>query len=270
MVIFDTFPAIQTLAPPWHIFEQGQGQVYTTEQTIHLTKPATNSYHYTNAQLDDYHYLNRGDFLWQAPLRLTVRARFSHPCGILHGTAGFGFWNAPPFMTNHLRPTIPRVIWFFYSSPHSNIQFAQGIPGFGWKAATLDGLRPAFFALLPTAPIAIPLMNIRPLYNLCWPIGQQAINVSEAILPVEMTAWHTYTLLWYERTAHFLVDNYPVLECTTAPHGPLGFVMWLDNQYMVATPWGCFDFGLIETPQTQSMEVSQLIIEPLGVDIPLA
>ena len=68
------------------------------------------------------------------------------------------------------------------------------VPGQGWKAGTMDAIRWPFFALLPTAPVAIPLMNIGPLYRIFWPVGQQAIGVEEALLPVEMTAWHTYTI----------------------------------------------------------------------------
>ena len=78
-----------------------------------------------------------------------------------------------------------------------------------------------------------------------------------------MTAWHTYVVEWGERRARFSVDGEPVLEDAPSPHGPLGFVMWLDNQYMVATPQGRFGWGLLDVPGRQWMEVDSLTIEPL-------
>ena len=59
-----------------------------------------------------------------------------------------------------------------------------------------------------------------------------------------MTTWHTYVLDWGTERAEFRVDGETVLEGAPAPRGPLGFVMWLDNQYMVVTPWGRLGWGL--------------------------
>jgi beta-glucanase (GH16 family) len=103
-------------------------------------------------------------------------------------------------------------------------------------------------------------MNISPLYRLAWPLGQRAIKVSEALIHAPMTAWHTYQLEWHKTTARFSVDGQVIHACTTPPRGPLGFVMWFDNQYMVVTPWGRFASGLLGSGDTQWMEVSALSI----------
>ena len=219
---------------------------------------------YTDSQIDDYQGLRRRDFKWRPPLRMTIRARFSHPSGKLMGTAGFGFWNDPFMMTGARPPIMPRAIWFFYASPPSNMKLDIGTPGQGWKAATIDALRLPTFLLAPLAPLAIPLMNIKPLYRACWPVAQRAINVSEAALTAELTAWHTYTLDWGARQARFFVDEEPVLACDTPPRGPLGFVMWLDNQAMTVTPWGRFGYRLLEVPHQQWMEVDTLILKATG------
>ncbi|MBN1177764.1 MAG: hypothetical protein JXD18_01020 [Anaerolineae bacterium] len=216
---------------------------------------------YTDAQLDDYQGLRRRDFLWRPPVRLTVRARFSHPNGALRGTAGFGFWNDPFMMTGARPPTLPRAVWFFYASPPSNMKLDRDVPGHGWKAATLDALRPAALALLPCAPAAALLMNLRPLYRTLWPPIQRALAAREALLPIEMTAWHTYTLEWGRDITRFEVDGAAVLESAPGPRGPLGFVMWLDNQYMVATPWGKVRWGLLDAPGRQWMAVEHVSIE---------
>jgi hypothetical protein len=193
---------------------------------------------------------------------MTIRARFSHPVSELGGTAGFGFWNDPFLMTGWRWPALPRAAWFFFSSPPSNMKLDLHTPGPGWKAATIDAARWPFWALLPTAPLAVPLMNIGPLYRLAWPLAQSAIYVSEARISADMTGWHTYRLDWKKNTAHFQVDGEIVLACRTSPRGPLGFVLWLDNQYMVATPWGRLKHGLLNKPGRQWLEVSYLEIQP--------
>jgi hypothetical protein len=248
------------LPPPWKTFIKGDSALVHTGDTLRLLNAGTSSSRYTDAQVDDYQDLARRDFRWRPPAQMTVRARFSHPAGELSGTAGFGFWNDPFMMTGRCWPVPPRVIWFFYASSPSNMKLDIHTPGYGWKAATLDALRWPFFALLPTAPLAVPLMNIHLLYRSFWPIGQRAINVSEVLVPVDMTDWHIYTIDWHKRSARFTVDGESILYCHTSPHGPLGFVMWLDNQYMVATPWGKFKYGLLDAPGQQWLEVSELQI----------
>ena len=243
-------------------YVRGGGALETTEQTLRLVNQDAHALAYSDAQIDDYQGLPRGRFPWSAPLTLTVRARFSHSCGALKGTAGFGFWNDPFLMTGRRLPALPRAIWFFYASASSNMKLDVQTLGHGWKAATIDAQRWPFVLLLPTAPFAIPLMNIRPLYRTLWPVGQRAIGVSEAGLDVEMTDWHTYVVQWTTRQARFWVNGVPVLNSDRPPRGRLGFVMWIDNQYAIITPWGRFGHGCIDAPGRQWMEVDSLTIAP--------
>ncbi len=248
-------------ARTWQPYTQGQGRVETSAERLRLINPTSTASKYSNAQIDDYAGRLRRDFHWRPPLSLTVKARFSHPAGELRGTAGFGFWNDPFMMTGARRPSLPRAIWFFYSSAPSNMALALGVPGHGWKAATIDAWRLPFFLLAPTAPVALLLMRIPSLYQRFWPLAQRAIHVSEAIIPVPMTDWHTYRLAWGKQAARFWVDNEIVLTCTTAPRGPLGLVVWLDNQAMVVTPQGQFRHTLMAADAPQWMEVAELDIE---------
>jgi hypothetical protein len=250
------------LDPRWRRHLKGGATLEQTGNELRFVTQNATSRDYTDAQIDDYQGRPRRAFPWHPPLTLTVEARFSHPCDGLRGTAGFGFWNDPFMMTGRRLPALPRAIWFFYASSPSNMKLDLRAPGFGWKAATLDALRTRVIPLLPMAPLAIALMNIRLLYRAVWPLAQRLIGVSEAPLALEMTDWHTYTIDWGVRRARFLVDGQAVLDCNTPPQGPLGFVMWLDNQYAIVTPWGRFGYGLLDVPGRQWLEMRTLVIEP--------
>ena len=61
--------------------------------------------------------------------------------------------------------------------------------------------------------------------------------------------------------ARFAVDGATVLETDRAPRGPLGFVAWVDNQYMIATPRGRLGWGLLDAAH-QWLELALIRIEP--------
>ena len=250
------------LNPRWRRYLKGGGVVEMNGHTLRLVNRDTRAQEYTDAQIDDYQGLQRRNFPWRPPLTMVVRARFSHSSNGLTGTAGFGFWNDPFMMTGRRAPTLPRAIWFFFASPPSNMKLDLQVPGHGWKAATIDALRWPFFFLLPTAPVAALLMNVRRLRHALWPLAQRAIAVSEAVVEAEMTGWHTYAIEWGRKRARFSVDGELLLDCGTPPRGPLGFVTWLDNQYAVVTPWGRFGNGLLDAGGAQWLQVDTLIIQP--------
>ncbi len=252
------------LDPRWRRYEVGGGRLEPTGTSLRFVVAGAAARRYADAQLDDYEGVPRRRFPWRPPLRLTVRARFSHPSGSLRGTAGFGFWNDPFMMTGARVPTLPRAVWFFYASPPSDMRLDLDLPGWGWKAAVIDALRPVALPLALIAPLAVLLMNLRPLRGAIWPSVQRALHIREALLSVDMTAWHTYRLVWGREETRFEVDGEAVLDGAPSPRGPLGFVMWLDNQYMVVTPWGRLGWGLLEVPDRQWMEVDRLEIEPGG------
>jgi hypothetical protein len=165
-------------------------------------------------------------------------------------------------MTERRVPTLPRALWFFYGSPPSDMKLNLNVPGDGWKAATIDALRPVALLLVPLALPAAVLMNIQRLYHGLWPPIQRALSVQESAIDVPMTEWHTYVIEWGVAHATFFINDEPLLEGAPSPRGPLGFVMWLDNQYMIVKPWGRFGWGLLEAPGRQWIEVDRLLIEP--------
>lgn len=260
-----------TLSHQWQTQVVGAGRLKAGGGSIKFSTGGATSNTYTNSQIDDYQGLPRSRFAWRPPLRLTVRARFSHASDQLRGTAGFGFWNDPLFMTERRLPALPRALWFLFAAPPSDMKLDMNAAGNGWKAASIDAQRSAAIRWAPLAPLLVPLMNLGPVYRALWPHIQGALGVSEVIVPVDMTRWHTYVLQWGTKHSQFSViekdsaSSQPLLTAPS-PRGPLGFVMWQDNQYLVLAPWGRVRWGLSEVPGRQWMEVDLLEIIPLAQD----
>jgi hypothetical protein len=267
MPINQVFAGIAT-SSRWQTYITGNGRLESTGCALRFTTDHARSDGYTNVQIDDYQDLPRRRFRWHPPLRLTVRARFSGAAGELCGTAGFGFWNDPLLMTHRRVPALPRAIWFFYASAPSEMKLDFNTPGRGWKAATIDAMRCRAIAWAPFAPLAVPLMNLTPVYRKIWPRIQQDLRIRETVIPNDMRQWHTYELCWGVKHSLFRVhaegeeSSEPILVAAS-PRGPMGFVMWQDNQYLVVTPWGRIKWGLLDVPGHQWMEVDDLEIAPL-------
>lgn len=215
---------------------------------------------YTNAQIDDYATLPRRAFRWRPPLRLRLAARFSHEQDALRGTAGFGFWNDPFLMTGWRMPALPDALWFFFASPPSNMPLATGVPGYGWKGSTINATRPQAWRWAALVPVLIMLMRRSQWQRCLWPILQRDLGVAEMRLDQAMTEWHEYVIDWSKSATHFAVDGQIVLR-GPSPRGPLGLVIWIDNQWMVATPAGRFGHGVLALQNTQWLEVRDVVIE---------
>ena len=142
--------------------------------------------------------------------------------------------------------------------------FAYGVPGFGWKAATLDASPPANWLLAPLALPAALLMRNRWLYAKLWPALQRQLKIGEhALASTLLAARHTYRLEWRRDSAAFAVDGATVFATPFAPRGPAGFIAWMDNRYLVATPQGALRFGVVPIEREQSLILESIFIERL-------
>ncbi len=267
--MFDDFT--KPLNPRWTQTCVGGGYLSTEDSVLRMGFAAAQQGQYTDSQIDDYGERSRSDFPWRLPLRMEVRARSSQAAAtstsipessnILRGTAGFGFWNYPFSVRGDIL-MLPEAIWFFYASPPSNMALVPDSIGWGWKAQVVHSLHVgALAAVLPTI-LATGwgrlTGDIRPAAR--W--LQRLSGTHEALLPVDMTIWHTYVLEWRKETATFWVDGSLVLQVPRPPTRPLGFVAWLDNQYAIATPRGVLRFGTVASGP-EWFELDSVRIEPL-------
>jgi hypothetical protein len=220
---------------------------------------------YANAQIDDYGMRKRGDYLWRPGTTMQLRARFSHSELSMPGTAGFGFWNAPFGDPTVPWPALPQAAWFFHASAPSDLPLPASGPGRGWFAATVDANISKAIALAPLAPFIMLLNNSTQLRYRIWPMLRRVMKISHApVGQAEMTRWHEYRLEWRRSGCAFTLDNEAVLETAYSPRGPLGFVCWIDNQYLIATPAGRLRWGALPVGSEQWLEVDDLVLEGSG------
>jgi hypothetical protein len=232
--------------------------------TLHLSPVQR----YADAQLDDTQALARERFRWKPPLGFSVRARTSVPDPL--GTFGFGFWNDPFSLSlgmggaERKLPAAPQCAWFFYGSPPHDLPLAEGVPGSGWKAQTLS------FRRLPApllAPIAAGGMLLAAWpFSRRWAFGQarRFYSAEEQPMGVDPSGWHEYAIEWTASRVRFIVDGTEVLCSAHPPHAPLGLVLWIDNQYAIASPEKGFGFGVLPLGREQALELEDVrIVTPI-------
>jgi hypothetical protein len=253
-------------------YEIGGGIVERTGDEWRLRLPPLNGAAYADAQIDDYGCASaQFTFAHRPPAMLRLRARFSHRFENLHGTAGFGWWNHPLTPGGGLTP---RSLWFFFGSRESDLQFARGVPGCGFKAALFDALPIAPTWRLPRAThtsglgaqtpptaglierAAAWLLRRRALAALGVRTAQRIAHAQEQLLDIDATQWHEYEIDWRTDRAVWRIDGREVLRAERPPRGPLGFVAWIDNYRATFTRDGRFAFETCMTPHEQRMEIS--------------
>jgi len=216
---------------------------------------------YRLAQLDDYTLLARRRFMWREQATLHLRCRVSNSA--LPGTWGFGFWNDPFALSLGLQgaarrlPVLPNTCWFFHASEQNHLSFAEGQPASGFLAQAFSSPRiPS--ALLAPGVFASPLLLIRPLSKwLRANIAARLIREDAKRISVDVTEWHEYRLKWSPARVEYAIDDEMVFDTAASPKGPLGLVIWIDNQYAAWLPDGSLGMGALVSPAAW-MEISDL------------
>jgi hypothetical protein len=228
-----------------------------------LEIPAGPTGSYRLAQLDDYARLPRKDFPWQPPFRLVLNARASAAC--IPGTWGFGLWNNPFGFSiftgvELLRlPALPNTAWFFHGSPPNYLSLRDDLPAEGWTAGVFSAPRLPALLMAFAAPV-LPLLLLRPAARLLRRLGRAVVRQSAVQLDFDVQAWHAYGLHWEAEQVDFFVDGEHVLHSPLSPRGPLGLVLWVDNQYACLPPSGGLGFGTLPSPEPAWIEIRDLEI----------
>jgi hypothetical protein len=218
---------------------------------------------YRLAQIDDTTALPREQFFWKPPVMLRLCARVTN--SQVPGTWGFGFWNDPFSISMGMGggtrrlPTLPNAAWFFFSSKQSYLSFRDDKQANGFLAQTFRS---------PKIPALLLTMGVLGIPILYWPRLAAQVRrrlsyvISEDSLPlgIDATQWHSYSLEWQNQGIVFKVNN-QTYYTQISPNGPLGFVAWIDNQFLSFPPNGKLSYGTLANPKAVQFEIKQLAIE---------
>lgn len=229
-----------------------------------LAIPAGTDDAYRWAQLDDYMQRSRREFCWQPPLSFSLSARASSDH--ILGTWGFGLWNDPftaslglGGMARRL-PALPNTAWFFYASPPNYLSFRDDLPASGFLAASFRSPRIPAALILPGG-LAAPFLLWPPTARLLRRLVRPLIQQSSQALEVDVTTWHDYRLDWLRESVAFWVDGILVTQTKASPRGPLGLVLWVDNQFAAFEMGGHLRFGRLANAEESWLELDGLHIE---------
>jgi hypothetical protein len=239
------------------------GLVTLVESGWRLQIPAGPGGVYRLAQLDDYLGLPRDKFRHQPPCSISLECRTS--AAEIPGTWGFGLWNDPFSLSLGLGggtrrfPALPNTAWYFFASPPNYLSFRDDLPAHGSLAATFRAppAHPLLLAL--AAPLAAGLV-IPFLGRIGRRLLRRRIQQDTLALVINPVVWHDFQIAWNRETVSFSIDGIKTLETRISPIGPLGFVVWIDNQYVALPPNGQLAYGTLPNLTTSWIEVRNLTI----------
>ena len=233
---------------------------------------------YRLAQIDDYTNLPRKSFPWQPPIIVKLRARVSS--SNIPGTWGFGLWNDPFSLSlgfgggTRRFPALPNAAWFFFASPENYLSFRSDIPAQGFLAQAFRSPKiPA--PILALSGLGLPILawpwlarRLRPLLSRViqedsFSLSPKTFKDSKILEGLDVTQWHDYTLKWDLDQVSFRVDDQAYKTAIT-PHGPLGLVIWIDNQYAAFPPSGKLSYGTSSHPQLEWLEIAVSVSSKTG------
>ncbi len=231
---------------------------------LHL--PGAETTGYRLAQLDDYAGQARSGFPWNPPMSLSLRARVSG--ARLPGTWGFGLWNDPFGMGLGLGgglarlPALPNAAWFFYASPPNHLAFRDDHPAQGFLAATFSSPAARSRLVVPGL-LALPALALPAAGRLLRRVMRTRVKETAVALEVDSEEWHHYQLVWRADGVRFTVDGAEAFDTEVSPRGPLGLVLWIDNQYAGLPSSGRLRFGSLPTPEAAWLELEEVVATPL-------
>jgi len=102
--------------------------------------------------------------------------------------------------------------------------------------------------LLAPALLALPFLALRPTSRLLRRLASHVVRQDGSAVSVDVTQWHEYSIRWQTGAVLFFVDNAEILRTPLVPRGPLGLVLWIDNQYAAWRPDGRLGYGTLANP----------------------
>jgi hypothetical protein len=162
-------------------------------------------------------------------------------------------------------PALPNAAWFFFASAPNYLSLRDDLPAQGGLVAVFRAPRWPGLLLALGAP-GLPLLLFPPAARLLRRIGRRFVHQDAAALGHDVTAWQTYKLEWTTAKVRLSVEGQVFLDTEMTPRGPLGLVLWVDNQYAALPPDGRAGFGTLANPEPVWIEIQDLEVD--GVENP--
>ena len=148
----------------------------------------------------------------------------------------------------------------FDASAPNYLSLRDDLPARGFLAATFQSPRlPA--PLLALGAAGLPLLAWPPAARLVRRIARRLVHQSAALPDVDATLWHDYQIRWEPGRTVFCIDGVSVQDTPVSPLGPLGLVIWIDNQSAAFTPQGRVSFAVLPTPSPEWLEIKDVKME---------
>ena len=108
--------------------------------------------------------------------------------------------------------------------------------------------------------LGLPLLWWKPSARWIRAVIAKIIREDAAHLQPDVTQWHEYRLMWSQQHIEYAIDGKTVFETATSPQGPLGLIIWVDNQFAAFPPNGNIRVGTEPNPTPAWMEITDLQI----------
>jgi len=113
----------------------------------------------------------------------------------------------------------------------------------------------------PNAPYELPLLAWRAAGRAFRKAARRIVVEDSARIHVDVTQWHDYEMQWLANMVRFKVDGRELLATALSPRGPLGLVIWIDNQYMAFPPDGRLRMGMLPVDREASLAMQNIRVE---------
>jgi hypothetical protein len=157
-------------------------------------------------------------------------------------------------------PVLPNTAWFFFASPENHLSLLDDLPGNGALAATFRSPRWPSGLLLAGSPL-LALLPVPASRRLLRRLLRKIIHQDAVSLKIDPSEWHGYCLQWENDEVRFQVDGKTVLRTGVMPLGPLGLVIWIDNQFAAFRPDGDLGYGTLAYESSAWIEIKELCCE---------
>jgi hypothetical protein len=104
----------------------------------------------------------------------------------------------------------------------------------------------------------LPLVVLPPMGRKLRRLIGRFVRQETVELDLDPTEWHAFEIDWRSEAVVFLLDKQVLREVSTQPRGPLGLVIWIDNQYASWLPNGQLGYGTLTNPDAAWLEVEGL------------